>query len=150
MGREDPEQPESHRKKERRNISSTWRERKQRRQLQRYLPLQWRGRSKAYENIWNSLIKNQVRRGLLHLKSHLKIANSLLAKQFGIIHCQSQNKVVQSLKVSPEIPKGLNCAIRMEIGVNIFNPNEISQENEMLFQREVRLFFKHQAVQEHV
>ena len=58
--------------------------------------------------------------------------------------------MVQSLKVSPEIPKGLNCAIRMEIGVNIFNPNEISQENEMLFQREVRLFFKHQEVQEHV
>ena len=51
-------------------------------------------------------------------------------------------KVVRSLKVSPEIPKGLNCAIRMEIGVNISNPYEISQENGTLFHREIRLFFE--------
>ena len=31
------------------------------------------------------------KKGHLHLKSHLKIANSLLAKQFGIICHQSQN-----------------------------------------------------------
>ena len=46
--------------------------------------------------------------------------------------------------VSPEIPKGLNRVIRIEIGVNISKPYEISQENEMLFQREVRLFFERQ------
>ena len=53
---------------------------------------------------------------------------------------KSKYKVVQSLKSSPEIPKGLNCAICMEIGVNISNPYEISQENK------VRLFFEHQEV----
>ena len=49
-------------------------------------------------------------------------------------------KVAQSLKASPEIPKGLNRGICMEIGVNISNPYEINQENE------VRLFFEHQEV----
>ena len=46
------------------------------------------------------------------------------------------SKVAQSLKAYPEILKGLNHAICMEIGVNISNPSEISQENEMLFQQE--------------
>ena len=55
-------------------------------------------------------------------------------------------KLARSLKVSPEISKGLNRAIRMEIGVNISNPYEISQENETLFQQEVRLFFECQEV----
>ena len=55
-------------------------------------------------------------------------------------------KLARSLKVSPEIPKGLNRAIRMEIGVNISNPYEISQENETLFQQEIRLFFECQEV----
>ena len=59
---------------------------------------------------------------------------------------KSKYKVAQSLKVSPETPKGLNHAIRMEIGVNISSPYEISQENERLFQREVRLFFERQEV----
>ena len=59
---------------------------------------------------------------------------------------KSKHKVVQSLKVSPEIQKGLNCAIRMEIEANISNPYEISQENETIFQREVRLFFERQEV----
>ena len=45
-------------------------------------------------------------------------------------------KVAQSLKASPEILKGFNHAICMEIGDNISNPYEISQENEMLFQQE--------------
>ena len=49
-------------------------------------------------------------------------------------------KVAQSLKASPEIPKGLNHGICMEIGVNISNPYEINQENK------VRLFFEHQEV----
>ena len=55
-------------------------------------------------------------------------------------------KVVWSLKIPPEIPKGLNHAVHMEIGVNISSPDEISQENEMLFQQEVRLFFECQEV----
>ena len=59
---------------------------------------------------------------------------------------KSKHKVVQSLKVSPEIQKGLNCAIRMEIEANISNSYEISQENETIFQGEVRLFFECQEV----
>ena len=47
---------------------------------------------------------------------------------------KSKYKVAQSLKVSPEIPKGLNHAIHLEIGVNISKPYEISQDNETLFQ----------------
>ena len=43
-------------------------------------------------------------------------------------------------QASPEIPKGLNHAICMEIGNNISNPYEISQENEVI------LFFEHQEV----
>ena len=48
--------------------------------------------------ISNSLRKNQVRRELLHLNLHLKIANSLLAKKFGIICYQSQNMKWYSLR----------------------------------------------------
>ena len=59
---------------------------------------------------------------------------------------KSKYKVTWSLKVSPEIPKGLNRAIRMKIRVNISNPYEIRQENETLFQREARLFFERQEV----
>ena len=59
---------------------------------------------------------------------------------------KSKHKVVLCLKVSPEIQKGLNCAIRMEIEAKISNPYEISQENETIFQREVRLFFERQEV----
>ena len=51
-----------------------------------------------------------------------------------------------SLKFSPEIRKGLNCAIHMEIGVNILNPYEISQESEMISQWELKLFFERQEV----
>ena len=59
---------------------------------------------------------------------------------------KSKYKVAQSLKASPEILKGFNCAICMEIGVNISNPYELSQENETLFQQEVTLFFEHQEL----
>ena len=59
---------------------------------------------------------------------------------------KSKYKVAWFLKVSPEVPKVFNCAIRMDIGVNISNPYEISRENETLFQREVRLFFERQEV----
>ena len=59
---------------------------------------------------------------------------------------KSKYKVVESLKVSPEIWKDVNCAIHMEIGVNISNPYEISQESETIFQRELKLFFECQEV----
>ena len=52
----------------------------------------------------------------------------------------------KSKKVSPEIPKGLNCVIHMEIGVNILNSYEISLESETIFQRELKLFFERQGV----
>ena len=51
--------------------------------------------------------------------------------------------MVRSSKVSPEIRKGLNCTIRK---VNISNPCEISQENETILQREVKLLFERQEV----
>ena len=54
--------------------------------------------------------------------------------------------MVRSLKVSHEIRKGLKCAICREIEVNILNPYEISQENETIFQQQVRLFFECQEV----
>ena len=54
--------------------------------------------------------------------------------------------MARSLKVSHEIRKGLNCAICREIEVNILNPYEISQENETIFQQQVRLFFECQEV----
>ena len=47
---------------------------------------------------------------------------------------KSKHKVVRSLKVSPEIQKGHNGAICIEIGINISNPHEVTQENEMIFQ----------------
>ena len=59
---------------------------------------------------------------------------------------KSKYEVVQSSKVSPEIPKCPNCAIPMENGVNISNPYKISQEYEMLFQQKLRLFFECQEV----
>ena len=91
--REDPEEAERYRKKEREKKHKQCLERKKESKggsFHRNSLLQWRGRWKTLsqnweENIWNYLRKNQVRRGHLHLKSHLKIANSLLAKQFGII-----------------------------------------------------------------
>ena len=58
---------------------------------------------------------------------------------------KSKYKMVRSLKVSTEIPKGLNGTIGMEIGVNISNPYEISQENDTLFLRG-RLFFERQEM----
>ena len=58
---------------------------------------------------------------------------------------KSKYKMVRSLKVSTEIPKGINRANGMEIGVSISNPYEISQENDTLLQRE-RLFFERQEM----
>ena len=58
---------------------------------------------------------------------------------------KSKYKMVRSLKVSTEIPKGLNGTTGMEIGVNISNPYEISQENDTLFLRG-RLFFERQEM----
>ena len=38
------------------------------------------------------------------------------------------NMSPKSKKVSPEIPKGLNCVIRMEIGVNILNSTKSARK----------------------
>ena len=61
---------------------------------------------------------------------------------WGHLSPKSRHKVARSLKISPEIPKGLNYAIRKELGVNISNPYDIGQEKEMIFQRDIRLFFE--------
>ena len=58
---------------------------------------------------------------------------------------KSKYKIARSLKVSPEIPKRLNRAIGMEIGVNISSPCKFSHKNETLLQRE-RLFFERQEM----
>ena len=94
--REDPEEAERYRKKERRNISSTWKERKQRRQFSQKLTTPVKRKVKNLEQkLRRKYMKlseeKSSKKGHLHLKSHLKIANSLLAKQFGIICHQSRN-----------------------------------------------------------
>ena len=87
--RQDPEDAERNRNKEREK--SAWKERKQRRQFSQKLTIPVKRKVKNLEQkLRRKYMKlseeKSSKKGHLHLKSHLKIANSLLAKQFGMCH----------------------------------------------------------------
>ena len=74
------------------------------------------------------------------ISSQVAPQNSKLIVSKKIWNHMSQKSKHKVTPASPEIPKGLNRAIFMEIGNNISSPYEISQENEVI------LFFEHQEV----
>ena len=115
---------DTEKKKERRNISSAWKERKQRRQLHRNSLLQWRGRWKTLRKKYTKFSEEKsCKKGTS--SSQVRPQNSKLTVSKAIwnhVLPKSKYKMVRSLKVSTEIPKGINRANGMEIGVSICNP----------------------------
>ena len=115
-------QKDTERKKDRRSVSSAWKERKQRRQLHRNSPLQSRERSTTLSKNWEKNMKLSEEKSCKKGTSSSQVTpqNSKLIVCKAIwnhMFPKSKYKMVRSLKVSPEIPKGLNRAIGMEIGL---------------------------------
>ena len=118
--REEPEEAERYRKKKRGNISSAWKERKQRRQFSQKLTTPVKRKLKNLEQkLRRKYMKfSEQKSSKGTSSSQVTLQNSKLIVSKAIwnhMSPKSKYKVVRSLKVSPEIRKDLNCAIRMEI-----------------------------------
>ena len=119
--REEPEEAERYRKKKRGNVSSAWKERKQRRQFSQKLTTPVKRKLKNLEQkLRRKYMKFSEQKSSKKGASSSQVTpqNSKLIVSKAIwnhMSPKSKYKVVRSLKVSPEIRKGLNCAIRIEI-----------------------------------